>query len=209
MVASHFNSVQVVVLRPHFFMGFRMPCGNEIFHSDIQLNELPAHIYLQSVHNIIVEHSWGHLQLDWGKNAVDVFEKGMIEGWYNNNNRNHQELGRWLWAKLIQKVLKQFIKERNAFKSRKNINKPGPSGMSHNTAFKFSERWGGKNCLLPVDLDVIHKIKKEMGEDQLLAFSTPEFAEHAEAAYDTLDIQDLTFENVWPIFKELYLLVYP
>ena len=56
----------------------------------MELNKLPAHIYLCSVHNIVVEHSWGHLQLDWGKNAVDVSEKGKVEGWYDENNRNQQ-----------------------------------------------------------------------------------------------------------------------
>ncbi|KAG6858675.1 hypothetical protein C0995_014799, partial [Termitomyces sp. Mi166 len=124
-------------------------------------------------------------------------------------NHIYRELCRWLWAKLIRKVLKQFIKERNTFKSRKNSNKPGPSGMSRTTALKFPEQWGGKNCLLPIDVDVICKMKKEMGGDQLLAFSTSEFAERVEAAYATLEVQDLTFENVWPIFKDLYSLDKP
>ncbi|KAG6875105.1 hypothetical protein C0992_005191, partial [Termitomyces sp. T32_za158] len=176
----------------------------EIFHSDMELNELPAHVYLRSVHNIVAERSWGHLQLDWGKNAVEVFKRGQSEGWYDENNRNQQELCRWLWAKLLRKTLKLFMKERNSFKSRKDHNKPGPSGMSRNVAFKFPERWGGKNCLLPVDIDIIREIKKEMGGDQLLAFSVPEFAERAEAAYTKLQIQDLMFENVWPVFKDLY-----
>lgn len=120
-----------------------------------------------------------------------------------------RELCRWLWAKLIRKTLKQFMKERNGFKSRKDTTKAGPSGMSRNTAFKFPEKWGGKDCLLPVDVNVIREIKKEMGGDQLLAFSTPEFAKSAEAAYESLNVQDLTFENVWPVFRDLYPLVFP
>ncbi|KAG6838271.1 hypothetical protein C0991_010895, partial [Blastosporella zonata] len=62
------------------------------------------------------------------------------------------ELCKWLWAKLLRKVLKQFMKEQNSFKSRKDNKKPGPSGMSRNTALKFPERWGGDNRLLEVDL---------------------------------------------------------
>lgn len=64
--------------------------GREIFHSDVQLNELPAHIYLRSVHNIVIERSWRHLQIDWGKNAIEVFERGKIEGWYDEDDENHQ-----------------------------------------------------------------------------------------------------------------------
>ncbi|KAG6859443.1 hypothetical protein C0991_000686 [Blastosporella zonata] len=117
-----------------------------------------------------------------------------------------RELCKWLWAKLLQKVLKQFMKERNSFKSQKDNKKPGPSGMSRNTALKFPKHWGGDNRLLEVDLDVI--IKQEMGGDQLLAFSTPEFANCAQAAYESLQVQDLTFENVWPVLKALYLLIF-
>ncbi|KAG6836604.1 hypothetical protein H0H93_006154 [Arthromyces matolae] len=180
----------------------------EIFHGDVDLRELPAHVYLRSVHNIVIERSWGHLQLDWGKTAVEVFERGQAEGWYDENDENHQELCRWLWAKLLRKVLKRFMEERNSFKSRKDKSKPGPSGMSRETAFKFPERWGGGNRIMPVDINVIREIKQAMGGDQLLDFATPEFSERAEAAYDSLQVQDLTFENVWPVFRELYSLIF-
>jgi hypothetical protein len=30
----------------------------EIFHPDFDLHGLPAHVYLRSVHNISIEHSW-------------------------------------------------------------------------------------------------------------------------------------------------------
>lgn len=128
----------------------------EIFHSDVNLHELPGHIYLRSVHNISVERAWLRLRLDWGDNAVLAFEKGEEEGWYDPHEPDQQELCRWLWAKLLQATLAQFLQERNSFKSRKDNNKAGPSGMSRNTAFSMPEEWGGKNCLLPVDVAVIH-----------------------------------------------------
>ena len=99
--------------------------------------------------------------------------------------------------------------EWDSFKSRKDNSKPGPSGMSRNAAFSMPERWGGWNCLLPIDVAVIREIKEVMGGDEILEFVSREFLEHAEAAYESLHVQDLTFENVWPIFKELIPLVFP
>lgn len=81
--------------------------------------------------------------------------------------------------------------------------------MSSNTAFRLPEQWGGKNCLLPVDVEVIQEIKEEMEGDKILEFVLQEFSEHAEAAYQTLGIQDLNFSNIWPIFKDLHNLMFP
>jgi hypothetical protein len=61
----------------------------EILHPDIDLTELPAHIYLRSVHNISIERSWLRLRLEWGDNAVLAFEKGKDEGVYNPENPEH------------------------------------------------------------------------------------------------------------------------
>ncbi|KAG6835988.1 hypothetical protein H0H93_012470 [Arthromyces matolae] len=180
----------------------------EIFDPDNDLQEHPAHIYLRSVHNIVVERSWGHLQIGWGKNAVSVFEQGEIDGWFDATNANHQELIQWLWAKLLRRTLKQFMDERNSYKSRKDNKKVGPSGMSRATAFKFPERWGGTDRKIKVDLDVIREIKKEMGGDTLLEFSTPEFSARAEAAYASLHVSELTFENVWNVFRALLPLLF-
>lgn len=61
----------------------------EIFHPDFDLAELPAHVYLRSVHNISIERSWLRLRLDLGDNAVLVFEKGKDDGIYNPDDPQH------------------------------------------------------------------------------------------------------------------------
>ena len=39
-----------------------------------------------------------------------------------------------------------------------------------NEAFALPEKWGGRNCLIPVDVEVIRDIKAAMGGDSLLSF---------------------------------------
>ena len=51
---------------------------------------LPAHVYLQSIHNISIERSWLHLRLDMGDNAVIAFQRGELEFGYDDQNAQHQ-----------------------------------------------------------------------------------------------------------------------
>jgi hypothetical protein len=92
--------------------------------------------------------------------------------------------------------LQYFMQFRNAARMWKYNNKPGPSGVSRDHAFAFPESWGGHDYLLPVDVEVIRKMKADMGGDSLLDFVSAEFSECAQAIYDSLDISDLTFENI-------------
>jgi hypothetical protein len=62
--------------------------------------------------------------------------------------------------------------------------------------------------LLPVDVNIIREIKEAMGGDAILEFVSADFAELAQAAYDSLQIVKLTFENVWDVFTAMLLLVF-
>ena len=62
--------------------------------------------------------------------------------------------------------------------------------------------------MLPVDVNIIREIKEAMGGDAILEFVSADFAELAQAAYDSLQIVKLTFENVWDVFTAMLLLVF-
>lgn len=97
---------------------------------------------------------------------------------------------------------------RNALPMRKQKNKAGPSGMSRNEAFALPEKWGGRNCLLPVDVNVIREIKVAMGGDAILEFTSREFRGKAQQVYDSLQITELTFSNVWDVFTTMLPLLF-
>ena len=63
--------------------------SRSIFASEIPADELPAHVYLRSIRNIVIERSWLRLRLAFGNNAVVVFKRGISEGIYNPHNANH------------------------------------------------------------------------------------------------------------------------
>ncbi|KAG6915401.1 hypothetical protein DXG01_011655 [Tephrocybe rancida] len=162
-------------------------------HPEYDPQELPAHVYLKSVHNI----------------SVELFETGATEHDYNDQDPQQFELCQWLWSRLLRKTLKEFMEYRNAYRSQLDSKKHGPSGMSCNTALSLPHKWGGKNYLLPVDMNLVRELKEALGGKALLNFVSNEFAETCQAAYDSLHVEDLMLENVWYVFKDMLPLVYP
>ena len=56
---------------------------SEILHPEYCSNELPAHVFLRSVHNVVIERSWLRLRMGLGENALHWFEHGINEGMYD------------------------------------------------------------------------------------------------------------------------------
>ena len=116
-----------------------------------------------------------------------------------------------MWSKLLQQELDDYVEFKNARKSWKNDKKAGPSGCSSNDAFSMPEAYGLQNCLQPLtdeQLNIVWEIGENLNHngvkcEELMAFTSAEFSARAEAAYHTLDLQELTFENVWHVFQNL------
>jgi len=184
----------------------------DALHPDIDSTETPAHVYVRSVHDISRERGRLRLRLEFGDNAVMVFKKAEEDGTYLAHVPQHAQLCQWLWPKLLRKLAKEFMDTRNAYKSRRNDTKPGPSGMSRYEAYTLPHKWGGRQCLLEVDLDVVREIKEFMsdGEDVFrFPLVTVEFEKQAEVVYQSLGVRDLNLSNVWNIFDTMLSLLFP
>jgi hypothetical protein len=66
--------------------------------------------------------------------------------------------------------------------------------MSQNEAYSLPHKWGGHQCLLHVDLDVVHEIKEFISNSEDLfhfPLITAEFERQAEEVYQSLHIHEL------------------
>ncbi|TFK58765.1 hypothetical protein BDN72DRAFT_966259 [Pluteus cervinus] len=171
-----------------------------------ELNDVgigPAHQFLRSVKNITIERGWLRLRMDWVDNVKVEWAAG--SDIYNSGDPKQYELVQWLWPRLIQQELDTFRDHANNHTVRLDRHKALPSGTSPNIAYSLCHKWGGENCLKPVDVAVVKRLMDEVGGDGLIQFVTPEYAEKAQAIYDALDIQNITFENVWGVFSRMLL----
>lgn len=113
----------------------------------------------------------------------------------------------WLWPKLIQQELDEFRRTMNDHKVRTDRGKVLPSGVSPNVAYSLHKKYGGENCLQEVDPELVRKLMVEIGGEALIQFVSPEYAARAQAAFDTLGLNVLTFDNVWHVFRSLLPLI--
>ncbi|KAF8164040.1 hypothetical protein K438DRAFT_1775735 [Mycena galopus ATCC 62051] len=184
---------------------------SDMFQPELAAAGVQAHTYLHSVHNISVERSWLRLQLDFGDNAVLNFNKGKEDGVYDSNDDDHRQLCYWLWPRVLQQDLDKWAALCNGIPIRKQAGKAGPSGikaMSRNEAFALHD-WGGVNCLQTVDVGVIRQMKEDIGGEELIQFTSPEFSAHAQEAFESLGSPVLTQTNIWLVFERMLSLVFP
>jgi hypothetical protein len=124
----------------------------------------------------------------------------------------YRQLCQWLWPKLLRKLLSEFMESRNSYKSRLDRSKPGPSGISCNEAFSLPHLWGGRQCLLDVNLQVIQELKEIISEGKdvfRFPLVTAQFEHEADNVYESLHIRDLSLCNVWSVFSSMLPLLFP
>ena len=98
----------------------------------------------------------------------------------------YRELVQWLWSTVIQKELDELKDRFNNHVVRLDRTKSNPSGVSPNVAYELFEKYGGEDCLQPVDSKVIHALMEELGGEDLILFVSCKYAAKASAICDTL-----------------------
>lgn len=91
----------------------------------------------------------------------------------------------------------------NNHKVRNNNSKMNPSGVSPNVCYALPQKYGGQNCLQTVDVQMIRGLMEDIGGEELLQFVSPEYAVRAQEVYDHLNIEKLSFDNIWFVFSAM------
>ncbi|KAF8486785.1 hypothetical protein DFH94DRAFT_796573 [Russula ochroleuca] len=157
----------------------------EYFSPNLDLDELPAHVFVKSLHNITIERGWLRLCLQWGDNVKVFWEAGSEI--YNPTNQHHYELAQWLWPTLIQQELDELKDRMNCHTTRYDRNKKIPSGVSPDVAVSLCTEYAGENCLQPVNVDVVQQLMDDIGDD-VLRFVPAEYADRAQEVFASLGV---------------------
>ncbi|KZP06766.1 hypothetical protein FIBSPDRAFT_914630 [Athelia psychrophila] len=179
----------------------------ELFASHLPIDELPAHRFLKSIHNITIERGWLRLRIQWGDNVKVFWEAGA--GIYNASDPQQYELVQYLWSTLIQEELDTLKERFNNHIVRKDKEKKLPSGTSPWMAYTLHEKYGGQNCLQPVDRDFVKSVMEDLGGEDLIRFVSVEYAALAADVMEYVGFGKLTFHNVWLVFSAMMPILYP
>ncbi|EGO28876.1 hypothetical protein SERLADRAFT_366542 [Serpula lacrymans var. lacrymans S7.9] len=169
----------------------------EYFSPHLSPDELPAHGFLKSVHNIIIEHGWHLLRIQWGDN-VKVFGK-QVMGYTMNNDHyvTYSNLVQWLWLRLIQQELNNLKHHFNTHVVRHDKDKLLLSGVSPNIVYALYKDYNAENCLQPVDCTIIKALMEEIGGEDFKHFATLEYSIQAQEVFNGLGFTELSFQNIY------------
>ena len=70
-------------------------------------------------------------------------------------------------------------------------------------AYELFEKYGGEDCLQPVDGEVIRALMEDLGGEDLILFVSRNYAVRARAICDTLGLHDLNLRNAWHVFSAM------
>ncbi|KIJ56056.1 hypothetical protein M422DRAFT_239247 [Sphaerobolus stellatus SS14] len=151
------------------------------------------------------------LKFQFDAKVDEFWDKGFTDGIYDPYDEQHIALARWLWSVLIQKEITQWKNRFNAHKPHHDQQKFNPSGVALNVVFALYEKHGGINCLRELTEEarvLISDLKKKLGAEELLQFIPPAFVERCEQALTSLNLQELSFTNVWEVFRDMFPLIF-
>ena len=109
-----------------------------------------------------------------------------------------------LWPPLIQQELDEFCELANNRRIRKQKDKILPSGVSPNYAYTFPEKFGGEECLQPVNRDIVQEILDNMKaeHEHLTSWGVPDnFKAKVKLIKSQLGIEHVTLCDVWIYFN--------
>jgi hypothetical protein len=112
----------------------------------------------------------------------------------------------WLWPPLMQRELDKFCASANNRRVRKQKDKILPSGVTPNLAYLFPEKFGGRDCLQNVDVQIVEEMLEDMRAEKeaLSDWGVPvEFSTRAQAVYKSLNSPEITLDNIWIIFAAM------
>lgn len=110
----------------------------------------------------------------------------------------------WLWFPLVQRSLDRFCLQQNNHRVRRQADKVLPSGGTPDEFYKNPTAYGGKHCLVTVDMDVLDQLLDGCADGYAkMRYVDEAFEELAEAAYIALGSPEVTVHTVWIVFRRM------
>ncbi|KAJ7269124.1 hypothetical protein C8J57DRAFT_1066839, partial [Mycena rebaudengoi] len=100
------------------------------FLPDVSSTEAPACVALKSSDNIPIEALWSYILKYTGHDLKAAILLGRTENYINVSNELHIHLFHWLWFRIVQNAVNQFMRYWNTHKTRKQSSKYLASGVA-------------------------------------------------------------------------------
>ncbi|KAJ7758877.1 hypothetical protein DFH07DRAFT_1024298 [Mycena maculata] len=152
---------------------------------DILVVDAPAFVALKSTDNIPIKSSWNLFTNYIGLDIKQILLLGKSLNYFNPGFQHHINLFNWLWPRIIQRSLDQFIDYWNKHKIRSQRNKVLPSGFSPNYICDFPDRFGLTHFGVPAPQHLVDAPRENIPKSRVECYRwvSDEFEAQAWAVY--------------------------
>ncbi|KAJ6535848.1 hypothetical protein DFH09DRAFT_1091625 [Mycena vulgaris] len=158
----------------------------EVFAPDLSAEEWKPVAAVKSTSNIPIESTWSYDR----KFNGDVV---------------HRDLFRWLWPKIVQIGLNEFLDYFNNKKTRKQRSRILPSGVAPNVVFDMPGDYGLENLAIPVAQEAIDELRTviDTSREEAYHWVSDKFDALAGEVYIQLGCPKLEVLSGWAIFNAM------
>ncbi|KAJ6454096.1 hypothetical protein C8R47DRAFT_943016, partial [Mycena vitilis] len=129
---------------------------------EIKIEDAVAFVALKSTDDIPIESSW-HLFSNYvGLDIKEILLLGKSHNYFHSGLPFHVDLFNWLWPKIVQCSLDNFVDYWNNHKIRTQHNKLLPSGFSPNYICDFPERFGLTDFSVPAPQHLVDALMQKI-----------------------------------------------
>ncbi|KAJ6491125.1 hypothetical protein C8R45DRAFT_1062181 [Mycena sanguinolenta] len=172
---------------------------------DISVDDAPPFVALKSTDNIPIESSW-HLFTNYvDLDIKQIIFLGKTHNYFNPAFQLHIDLFNWLWPKIIQRCLDDFVNYWNNHKIRTQHNKLLPSGVSPNYICDFPEKFGLVHFGVPAPQHLVDTLRQNIpkSREECYQWVSDEFDSPAWEVYVDIGGPEFILTDGWTIFCQM------
>ncbi|KAJ7349578.1 hypothetical protein DFH08DRAFT_696351, partial [Mycena albidolilacea] len=171
---------------------------------DISVDDATPFVALKSTDNIPIESSWYLFTNYVGLDIKQILLLGKSHNYFDSAYQLHIDLFNWLWPKIIQLTLDNFLDYWNNHKIRTQRNKLLPSGFSPNYICDFPERFGLTHFGVAAPQPFIDALRQNIPKTRKECYRVPdEFDAKASEVYAQIGEPKFVLTNGWTIFCQM------
>ncbi|KAK7014636.1 hypothetical protein R3P38DRAFT_3573378 [Favolaschia claudopus] len=173
------------------------------FAPRLSMADWPPTVSVKSSSNISIESAWSFDRNFNGRSLREILEEGRIH--LIPGNLIHRHLFRWLWSKIVQVGLDEFLDYFNNQKTRKQPGRILPSGVAPNVVFDMPQDYGLENLAVPVAQEAIDALRGliDAPRSEALRWVPDLFNGLAFEVYHELGSPKLEALNGWAVFNAM------
>ncbi|KAH9476801.1 hypothetical protein JR316_0010716 [Psilocybe cubensis] len=162
------------------------------------------HRWLRHKANIKPEINWSVFRRDFAPGYEDLFQQGVVSGWYEVTNVVENLVFRWIAIPWLQNELDKWANTKNRTAPRSDRKKILPLGAPLLIRTK-PEKFNALDFKIPVTEDLLDDLENEYApkDHPVFQLTPPAFDERARKIYEDIGTPEVTMASFWEIYRTM------